>query len=79
LSTLYFWFSLPLSFFNKNERLPYLNKRKKENIKSKKFNEWIFSNEDKKNILISQLTASIEREDSHIFFFAGKKIVLLCD
>jgi hypothetical protein len=33
-----------------NERLPYLNKRKKENIKSKKFNEWIFSNEDKKNI-----------------------------
>jgi hypothetical protein len=28
-----------------NERLPYLNKRKKENIKSKKFNEWIFSNE----------------------------------
>jgi hypothetical protein len=52
-----------------NERLPYLNKRKKENIKSKKFNEWIFSNEDKKNILISQL----------IFLFAGKKIVLLCD
>ncbi|CAC9448620.1 hypothetical protein BSPLISOX_1387 [uncultured Gammaproteobacteria bacterium] len=56
-----------------NERLPYLNKRKKENIKSKKFNEWIFSNEDKKNILISQLTASIEREDLEKLFPSFKK------
>jgi hypothetical protein len=48
--------------------LPYLNKRKKENIKSKKFNEWISSNEDKKNTLISQLTTSIEREDLEKLF-----------
>jgi hypothetical protein len=54
-----------------DERSPYLNKRKKSNIESKEFNEWIFSNEDKKNTLISQLTTSIKREDL--------KIVLLCD
>ncbi|CAC9435749.1 hypothetical protein [uncultured Gammaproteobacteria bacterium] len=58
---------------SENERLPYLNKRKKENIKSKKFNEWISSNEDKKNTLISQLTTSIEREDLEKLFPSFKK------
>jgi hypothetical protein len=51
-----------------DERSPYLNKRKKSNIESKEFNEWIFSNEDKKNTLISQLTTSIKREDLEKLF-----------
>jgi hypothetical protein len=51
----------------------YLNKRKKDNIKSKEFNEWIFSNEDKKNKLISQLTSSIKKEDLEKLFPSFKK------
>ena len=56
-----------------DERSPYLNKRKKSNIESKEFNEWIFSNEDKKNTLISQLTTSIKREDLEKLFPSFKQ------
>jgi plasmid replication initiation protein len=42
-------------------------------IKSKEFNEWIFSNEDKKNKLISQLTSSIKKEDLEKLFPSFKK------